>query len=211
MGTLPQLERAKSLRRNGYLDLIEESHMRKSSGQLLKGALETPEVLQGDIKRLSKGIRDVPQTHSGSCSRSHTRSHTRPQFGRRVTFREPEVEPDLNGCVENCPPEPPILDVETWLDCQDCQLSTTTWWVELKAIPGMKDLQKLTHKIWASFSIPEVRMRAIPGKMYTVPPPQMPQQECLPPGWLIIPGCMAATYSPDDRLCQRATILGWKA
>ena len=163
-------------------------------------ALETAEVLQSDIERLSWGIRDPPQICSGSCSRSYTRSHTRswsrshgrahsqsnpcsgsqsiwprspttPQFGRRVTFRELEVELDPEGGVENCLPEPPILDVETWLDWQDCQLSTLTWWLELQAIPGVKDPWRLTCKIWASFSIPEVRMRAIPGQRYTAPPP----------------------------------------
>ena len=45
-----------------------------------------------------------------------------------------------------------------------------TWWLELRAIPGVRDLQKLAHKIWASFSIPEVRMMAILGQKYTVPP-----------------------------------------
>ena len=35
--------------------------------------------------------------------------------GRRVTFREPKVEPNSEGGVENCLPEPPILDVETGL------------------------------------------------------------------------------------------------
>ena len=56
-----------------------------------------------------------------------------------MTFRELEVEPDAKGGVENCLPEPPISDVETWLDRQDCQLSIPTWWLELKAIPGVKN------------------------------------------------------------------------
>ena len=94
----------------------------------------------------------------------------RPQVERRVTFREPEVEPDPKGGAEDCPPEHPILDVETWLDWQTCQLSTPTWWLEFRAILGVKDLRKLACKIQASFSIPEVRMRAIPGQEYTVPP-----------------------------------------
>ena len=37
-------------------------------------ALETAEVLRSDIERLSLGMRDVPQTQSRSCSRSHSRS-----------------------------------------------------------------------------------------------------------------------------------------
>ena len=84
-------------------------------------ALETAEVLRGDIWRLSWGMRDTPQTCSRSCSRSHAqrrgrslsrnsgrdhsqshprsgsqsswpRSPSRPPSGRRVTFREPKVE-----------------------------------------------------------------------------------------------------------------------
>ena len=56
-----------------------------------------------------------------------------------MTFRELVVELDSKGGAENCPLEPPILDVETLLDWQDCQLSAPTWWLEHKAIPGMKD------------------------------------------------------------------------
>ena len=67
-------------------------------------------------------------------------------------------------------PEPSILDVETWLDWQACQQSTPCWWWELKAIPGVKDPQKLAYKIWTSFSIPEVRSRAFLGQDFTVSP-----------------------------------------
>ena len=71
------------------------------------------------------------------------------------------------------------------------------------AILGVEDPRKLAHKIWASFSIPEVRMRAFLEQGYTVPPcPQMPWQKCLPSRWIIIPGCTAATYSPNSHLCQ---------
>ena len=62
------------------------------------------------------------------------------------------------------------MDVETWLDWQASQLSTPCWWWELQAIPGVKDLQKLTHKIWTSFSIPKVRSRTFWGQDFTVPP-----------------------------------------
>ena len=57
-----------------------------------------------------------------------------------------------------------------WLDWQACQLSTPCWWEELSAILGVKDPQKLTCKIWASFSIPKVRSRTFPGQDYTAPP-----------------------------------------
>ena len=87
------------------------------------------------------------------------RSPSRPPSVRRVTFREPKVEPNSEGGAESYPPEPPISDVETWLEWQACQLSTPSWWLELRAIPGVKGLWKLIHKIHASFSIPKVRMR----------------------------------------------------
>ena len=185
----------------GYPDTTREGQ--ESYDEVLRvaqqRALETTEVLPGDIERLSQGMRDAPQTHSGSCSRCHTwrrgrswsrshskahskshpqsgfqsgqpRSPSRPPSGRRVTFREPKVELNSEGGVEDYPLEPPISDVETWLEWQACQLSALTWWLKLRAIQGVKDLQKLTYKIWASFSIPEVRMRAIPGQLYTAPP-----------------------------------------
>ena len=47
------------------------------------------------------------------------------QQGRRVTFWGPEVELDPKEGGENYPPEPSILDVETWLDWQACQLDTS--------------------------------------------------------------------------------------
>ena len=94
-------------------------------------ALEAAEVLRSDIERLSWGMRGAPQTCSHSCCRSHSRSHlqscsldrqlrspSRSQQGRRVTFWEQEVELDPEEGGENYPPEPFILDVETWLDWQ---------------------------------------------------------------------------------------------
>ena len=65
--------------------------------------------------------------------------------------------------------------METWLDWQASKLSIPTWWLELRAILGVKDLQKLAHKIQASFSIPEVRIRATLGQGYTT----LPAPRCL--------------------------------
>ena len=64
-----------------------------------------------------------------------------------MTFQEPEVEPDPEDSGESYPPEPFINDIETWLDWQACQLDMPCWWMELKAIPGVEDPQKLTQKI----------------------------------------------------------------
>ena len=52
--------------------------------------------------------------------------------------------------------EPPVSNVETWVEWQAEQLSTPAWWPDLKAIPGVKDLQKLACKIRASFYIPKL-------------------------------------------------------
>ena len=87
-----------------------------------------------------------------------------------MTFWEPEVEPDPKEGGEHDPSEPSIIDVETWLDWQAHQLDMPCWWMELTAIPGVEDLQKLTQKIQASFLIPEVRSRVFSGQDYTAPP-----------------------------------------
>ena len=142
-------------------------------------ALEAAQVLKSNIERLSWGMRNVPQTHSCSCSQSHLqglsldrwpRSPSRSWQERRVTFWELEVEPNTKEGWESYPPEPSIIDVETWLDWQACQLDMPCWWMELIAIPGVEDPQKLIWKIQASFSIPEVRSRVFPGQDYTAPP-----------------------------------------
>ena len=98
-------------RRESYEEALRTAHQRM---------LDTAKVLQGNIKRLSWRMRDTSWTHSRSYSRSHARSRGRSQSrshsrahsqshpqsmwprspsgplpGRRVTFREPEVEPTL--------------------------------------------------------------------------------------------------------------------
>ena len=55
--------------------------------------------------------------------------------------------------------EPPVSNVETCVEWQAEQLDTPAWWSDLKAIPGVKDLQKLACKIRASLD-----------QQYTVPP-----------------------------------------
>ena len=60
--------------------------------------------------------------------------------------------------------------METWLEWQANQLGTPTWWMELQAIPGIRDPQKLAWKIRALFYIPEVRMRTLLEPGYTASP-----------------------------------------
>ena len=66
--------------------------------------------------------------------------------------------------------EPSVSDVEMWLEWQAKQLGSPAWWLELKAIPGVKDPQKLACKFWASFYIPKVKMRAFLEQEYTMAP-----------------------------------------
>ena len=87
-----------------------------------------------------------------------------------MTFQEPVVEPNPGGNVEDHMAEPSVSDVETWLEWQAEQLGTPAWWLELKAILGVKDPRKLACKIQASFYIPGVRMRAFLEQEYTTPP-----------------------------------------
>ena len=75
------------------------------------------------------------------------------------------------GNVEDHSKEPSASDVEMWLEWQAQQLGSPTWWMELKAILGIREPQKLAWKIRASFYIPEVRMRALLEPEYTAPPP----------------------------------------
>ena len=98
------------------------------------------------------------------------RSPDEPPPRRRVTFRNPEVEASPEGDIEDYSTEPSVLDVETWLEWQAQQLGTPAWWMEIRAILGIRDLQKLVQKIRASFYIPKVRMRASLESEYITPP-----------------------------------------
>ena len=66
--------------------------------------------------------------------------------------------------------EPPIRDLEQWLDHQVDQLGTPTWWGELWAVPSITDLHRFTRKIRASFHIPEIWLWASPDGSYSAPP-----------------------------------------
>ena len=150
-------------RRESYEEALKVANQR---------VLDTAEALQGNIERLSQRTRGTSQTHSRICSRSRTRTHSRshsrshsrahsqshpwsdswsrqprstsrPPPGKRVTFREPEVEPNSKGGVEDYSPGPPVSDMETWLEWKACQLSTPTWWSELTAILGWRTCKNL--------------------------------------------------------------------
>ena len=100
----------------------------------------------------------------------HPISPKGPPPGKRVTFRNLEVETSSEGGTESYCTEPCVSDMETWLKWQANQLGTPAWWMELQAIPGIRDPQKLAQKIRALFYIPKVRMRTLLEPGYTTPP-----------------------------------------
>ena len=179
--------------------------------------LEATQVLKSDMERLSQGMRDVSWTQSRSCSRSHPqscsldrwlRSPSRSWQERRVTFQELEVEPDSKEGGESYPPQPSLIDVETWLDWQACQLDTLCWWMELTAIPDVEDPWKLTQ-IWASFSIPEVRNRVFQWQDYTAhPAPKCLTWNVFLPDELSYQDGVTTAFSLNCCLCPRVTVLG---
>ena len=132
-------------------------------------ALDTAKALQGDIGRLSQRTRGGSQTHSQTHSRSQSCSlleaevgvtvglaarviprngsqSRQPWFpdgslpGSRVTFREPVVELNSEGNVEDHMAKASVSNLETWLEWQAKQLGTPAWWPELKDILRVKDL-----------------------------------------------------------------------
>ena len=100
---------------------------------------------------------------------THPRDHSQEPQNRRVSFRILEGK---DSATENQEPsiELPIKDLELWLDQQADQLGTPTWWEELKAIPGIMDLQEFARKICMSFHILEIWSWASPDQSYSAPP-----------------------------------------
>ena len=100
---------------------------------------------------------------------AHSQDHIWEPPNKRVSCRMPE---DGDSATESREPSAklPIKDLESWLDYQVDQLGTTTWWGELKAIPGMVDLCRFTQKIQVSFHVPEIQYQASPSQGYSTPP-----------------------------------------
>ena len=123
--------------------------------------------------------RSQSRSHSRARSQHHPQGHLRdvhpvspegPLLGRRVTFRNPEVDTSPERDTEGHSMKPSVSNIERCLEWQANQLGTPTWWMELQAIPCIRDPLKLAQKIRASFYIREVRMRALQEPGYTVPP-----------------------------------------
>ena len=206
--------------------------MKKLSGAACQKVLDTTEALQNDSERLSWINRGRSRTHSQTHSRNRSRSHSRTQSQsrsqnssqsrqpqspeeppprKRVIFQEPIAEPSLGRNLKDHMMEPPVSNEETWVEWQAEQLGTPAWWSDLKAIPGVKDLQKLAHKIRASFYIPKVRMRASPDQQYTVPPaPKCLSRSAFIPDELSYQDVHQQLTPPSDCLCKGSAILGGK-
>ena len=174
-----------SIRNLGPQERQAELNQRGSCEEALRAAhqraLDTAEALRSNIERLSQRrgrlwshSRNCSQSRSQSrgCSRSqgqhhpqgdlqnvHSVSPERPLPVRRVTFRKLETEITSEEGTESNSTEPSVSNIETWLEWQANQLGTPAWWIELQAILGIRDCQKLAQKIRALFYIPEGRMR----------------------------------------------------
>ena len=137
--------------------------------------LDTTEALQNDIERLSRINRGrswtCSQTHSRnrsrSCSRTQSQSHSwnssqsrqpwspeKPPTKDKGDFWEPIAELSSVRNLKDHTMEPPVSNVETWVEWQAKQFGTPAWWPDLKAIPGIKDLQKLACKNQGFFLYP---------------------------------------------------------
>ena len=103
------------------------------------------------------------------------------------------------GGIEDYFTEPSVSDVEMWLEWQAQELGTPAWWMELKAILGIKYPQKLTWKIRASFYIPKVRMRVLLEPEYTVPPPPRVLTD-MPSFWMSYPIKMCGNNQLSSQL-----------
>ena len=99
---------------------------------------------------------------------AHSQDHIQEPPNKKVSFQMPGDED--SGTERRDPSaEPPIKDLELWLEYQVDQLGTPTWWGELKAIPGMADLHRFAQKIQVSFYVPEIWSWASPSQAYSAP------------------------------------------
>ena len=123
-------------------------HCRMRSGSRHRGRTRSPhqECSWGGSEdwtgAQTQDLHQVDPQNGWACSQDCIRE----PLNRRVSFQMPEGK-DL--ATENWEPsiEPPIKDLESWLDHQADQLGTPTWWGELKAIPGVMDLCRFAWKI----------------------------------------------------------------
>ena len=134
-------------RRESYEEALKVACQRKmETDEVLRSDIERLSWGMSDVPWTHSRSCSRCHTRSQSRSRSHSRSHGRgcsqscpqscswsiwprsasgSQSRRKVTFQKPEVELDPKGEQEDYPPEPSILDIETWLDLQACPTKYT--------------------------------------------------------------------------------------
>ena len=178
----PQERQAGPNWRSSCEEALRAAHQRAlDTTKALRSNIERLRQSRGRLRSHSRHC-SWSRSHSRDCSqsRSQSRGHCRAQSqchlqgnlwnvhpispegsppGRRVTFRNLEVEMSSEGGTKSYSMEPSVSDVETWLEWQANQLGNPAWWTELQAIPGIRDPQKLVWKVRALFYIPKVRMR----------------------------------------------------
>ena len=124
------------------------------------------EVCTGNILRVDLGTKQEPSPRITIKLAPKTKG---PIF--ETIARDPKIGGSALGYLKariwqqrtrNLSVEPPIKDLELWLDQQADQLGTPTWWEELKAFPGIMDLCKFTQKICTSFHVAEIWSRVSP-------------------------------------------------
>ena len=112
------------------------------------------------------------------------------------------------GHRQSMPPKLSIENYGKWLEWQAQQLDSPHWWEELTTIPDVEDIWRLAWKIWASFEVPSVRMEALEGQPFTMPPaPKCPKVQ-VPTGWIAMPGCKDEVPPDDPSICKGTTVLG---
>ena len=105
--------------------------------------------------------------------------------------------------------EPSIENYEKWLEWWAWQLDNPHWWEELTAIPDVKDVLRLAWKIWASFEVPSVRMEALEGQPFTVPPcTEVHPKMQAPTRWIVMPAHEDEAPPDDPSICKGTTVLG---
>ena len=72
-------------------------------------------------------------------------------------------------------PEPFLNNSSEWVTWRANHINTLTWWLELSAVPGERDVEEFTQKVWALFELPQRRSHVQDTTdNYSAPPPSSP-------------------------------------
>ena len=225
---------SRSDRQESYEEALRVAHQRAlDTAEALQGDIERQSQRARDRSQIC--TRTHSQTHSQSCSRSHFRSRSRscsrahsqshpwssspsrqprspngPPPGRRVMFREPEVRLNFKGSVEDY-----LLEALFQMWRYGYSGKPNNWALQhggQSSRPSREwRIQECSLVRFRPLSISlKLRYGLFGTRIYCTSCPQVPQQKCLPSGWIVIPRHTATTDSPNDCLHKRPTILGRK-